>query len=257
MRQVAQEQKVRLIDLNAMSRALYEAIGPANLPKAFVDGTHQNDYGSYELAKCVVNGIVEAELQFAKCLTADWKPFDPAHPDPMESFQMPADPQLDPARPGGPLATVRPQPAKPVSLAFDFVSAPPGLYSKDTGAGFEPGFPMSHDKPSFFSAAVSEGNYKVTVTLGDAQTASDNTVYAELRRLMVEQVRTAPGQFETRTFLVNVRQTKIAAGGDVRITAREKTMEAWAWDDKLTLEFNGAHPAVKSVGIEKVDIPTL
>lgn len=100
MRQVAMEQNVTLIDLNAMSMPFYEALGPEKLPKAFVDGTHQNDYGSYELAKCVVNGIVEAKLPFAKYLAGDWKPFDPARPDPLEEFRLPPDPQLDPARPG-------------------------------------------------------------------------------------------------------------------------------------------------------------
>jgi len=100
MRQVAMEQNVPLIDLNAMSMTLYEAIGPAKLPKAFADGTHQNSYGAYEVAKCVVNGIVEAKLPFAKYRVGDWKPFDPARPDPMEAFKLPPDPQLDPARPG-------------------------------------------------------------------------------------------------------------------------------------------------------------
>ncbi len=100
MRQVAKEQNVTLIDLNAMSMTLYEAIGSEKLPKAFVDGTHQNSYGAYELAKCVVNGIVKAKLPFAKYLVGDWKPFNPARPDPMEDFKLPPDPQLDPARPG-------------------------------------------------------------------------------------------------------------------------------------------------------------
>jgi lysophospholipase L1-like esterase len=102
MREVAREQKVTLIDLNAMSLKFYEAIGPAKLPKVFVDGTHQDDYGAYELAKCVVQGIIDAKLPFASGLVADWQPFDPAHPDPMEDFKLPPDAQLDPARPGGP-----------------------------------------------------------------------------------------------------------------------------------------------------------
>jgi lysophospholipase L1-like esterase len=102
MRDVAKEQNVPLIDLNAMSMQLYEALGPANLPKMFVDGTHQNDYGAYQLAKCVVNGIVQNKLPFAKYLVSDWQPFDPSHPDPIDSFNLPPDPQLDPARPGGP-----------------------------------------------------------------------------------------------------------------------------------------------------------
>jgi lysophospholipase L1-like esterase len=108
MRDAAKENNAAFIDLNAMSGTLYEAIGPEKLPQAFVDGTHQNMYGSYELAKCVVNGILAAKLPFADGnLADDWKPFDPAHPDPMEDFKLPPDPQIDPSRPGGPGAPDR------------------------------------------------------------------------------------------------------------------------------------------------------
>ncbi|HVS54516.1 MAG TPA: rhamnogalacturonan acetylesterase [Opitutaceae bacterium] len=108
MRDVAKEQNVPLLDLNALSTTLYAAIGAENLPKAFVDGTHQNDYGAYELSKCIVNAIVAAKLPFAEGnLVDDWKAFDPAHPDPLENFHLPPDPQLDPARPGGPGAPGR------------------------------------------------------------------------------------------------------------------------------------------------------
>jgi hypothetical protein len=65
VRQLAKEKNVALIDLNAMSKTLYEAIGPANLSKAFVDGTHHNAYGSYELAKCVVLGIQQNKLDLS------------------------------------------------------------------------------------------------------------------------------------------------------------------------------------------------
>jgi len=141
-------------------------------------------------------------------------------------------------------------------LHFD-LTKPPEAYSKEAGHGFEPGFLPGGDKPSFFSVDVPEGNYRVTVKLGDAKAGSDNTVYAELRRLMLERVTTAPGRFETRSFLVNVRRPAISGGGEVRITDREKNMEAWAWDNRLTLEFNGAHPAVVSIDIERADVPTL
>jgi hypothetical protein len=53
-----------LIDMNGMSATLYAAIGPADLPRAFVDGTHHSAYGSYALAKCVVRGILEQKLPF-------------------------------------------------------------------------------------------------------------------------------------------------------------------------------------------------
>jgi lysophospholipase L1-like esterase len=102
MWQMAIDDKTGYIDLNSMSIPLFEAIGQENLPKAFVDGTHQNDYGSYEVAKCVVQACIDHQLPFAKYVVDDWKKFDPSHPDPMADFKLPPDPQLDPARPGGP-----------------------------------------------------------------------------------------------------------------------------------------------------------
>jgi lysophospholipase L1-like esterase len=102
MREVAKEEKTALIDLNQMSMALYEAIGPEGLNKTFIDGTHHSDYGAYELAKCVVNEVVKQKLPFAEFVVEEWKGFDPSKPDAVEAFKMPPDPQLDPARPGGP-----------------------------------------------------------------------------------------------------------------------------------------------------------
>ena len=87
---------------------------------------------------------------------------------------------------------------------------------------------------------------------------SGTTVKAELRRLMLERVRLAPGKFETQSFIVNVRAPHIAGGGEVRLKDREKTSEARAWDNRITLEFSDAHPAVCAVEIEKADaIPTI
>ncbi len=103
MREAAREEHTALVDLNAMSMRLYQALGPRRLGRAFVGDTHQDDYGAYELAKCVVQGLSEARVPFvAGNLAADWRPFDPAQPDPVTGFRLPPDPQLDPARPGGP-----------------------------------------------------------------------------------------------------------------------------------------------------------
>ncbi len=150
---------------------------------------------------------------------------------------------------------------------------PQNIYSKEAGFGFEPGAQVvcmdrlaknprrSHfctsDKPFYFSVALPEGNYNVTISFGDAMAESITTVKAELRRLMVEKVETRPGKFETRTFTVNVRTPKIATDGEVRLKDREKTTEIWAWDEKLTLEFNNARPAVDTIEITKADVPTL
>lgn len=102
-RQVAHETDVALIDLNAMSKPFYEALGPARAPKAFADGdtTHHNNYGSYELAKCVVQAIKAQKLPLAKYISGDFQAFDPAHPDSLETFSVPAEPSKTVERPLG------------------------------------------------------------------------------------------------------------------------------------------------------------
>jgi lysophospholipase L1-like esterase len=162
--------------------------------------------------------------------------------------------------------------------ASGYTLVPPTLqYSKETGYGFEPGanvtnvswkaFAALHrgavtsSQPFFFSVAVPEGNYRVTVTLGDPKSDAVTTVKAETRRLMLERIRTAAGKFETRTFTVNVRRPKISTGGEVNLDSREMnlaTHEAISrdWDDKLTLEFSDSHPAVATIEIQKADDAT-
>jgi lysophospholipase L1-like esterase len=144
------------------------------------------------------------------------------------------------------------------SFHFDLTAiSPTKLYSEASGFGYEK--PASSEPPYYFSVRVrEEGNYRVTVRLGSPSEATTTTVKAELRRLMLERVDTKPGQFVTRSFIVNVRRPHIAGGGEVKLKDREKTSEAWAWDDKLTLEFTNAHPGVEAIDIEKADaIPTL
>ena len=123
-------------------------------------------------------------------------------------------------------------------------------YTKEQGYGFE--------EPGIFSMDAAEGNYRVTVTLGDKQRASETTIKAELRRLMLENVAVPAGKFVTLKFIVNVRRPSISTGGEVRLKDREKSLEARAWDDRLTLEICGPKAALKSVQIERLDtIPTL
>jgi hypothetical protein len=83
-----------------MSLVFYKALGD-DLGKAFQDGTHHNNYGSYELAKCVVQGIKQAKLPLAKYIAADFKGFDPAHPDPVANFQMVVSPNKSDEKPLG------------------------------------------------------------------------------------------------------------------------------------------------------------
>jgi lysophospholipase L1-like esterase len=151
---------------------------------------------------------------------------------------------------------------------------PASAYSKEAGFGFEPGGNIeaidrggsdalnrdfcTSSEPFFFSAALPEGNYKVTVTLGDSAGESTTTVKAELRRLMLENVKTASGQMVSKSFIVNVRRPQIAGDGEVKLKDREKTDELWAWDEKLTLEFSGKRPCVCGLEIAKADdLPTI
>jgi lysophospholipase L1-like esterase len=167
-------------------------------------------------------------------------------------------------------AAIGPVPAADIRK-FDFSGSQPGAgyaavtpateYSATRGYGFEPG--ASAGKPSFFSIDLPEGNYNVTVTLGGIPAATNTTIKAELRRLMLENVQTAPGATVTRTFTVNIRTPRIAGApgiepGVVKLKApRETVEEAWNWDRRLTLEFNGPNPAVRSVEIVPVQTPTL
>jgi lysophospholipase L1-like esterase len=96
VRDVAREEGTALIDLNAMSLKFYKALG-ADIGLAFQDGTHHNNYGSYELAKCVVEGIKENKLKLASHVATDLAPFDPSKPDDVKTFYMPTSPMRDPA----------------------------------------------------------------------------------------------------------------------------------------------------------------
>jgi lysophospholipase L1-like esterase len=100
VREVAASENCALIDLHAMSRIFYKALGD-DLGKAFQDGTHHNNYGSYELAKCIVEGIKQDKLPLAKFIVDDFGEFDPAKPDAVAAFEMPVSPNVSAAKPLG------------------------------------------------------------------------------------------------------------------------------------------------------------
>ncbi len=151
---------------------------------------------------------------------------------------------------------------------------PATAYTNGLGYGFDPGSTVTAvdrgaDDPLragfctssnlfFFSVAVPDGNYTVTVTLGDAKGESMTTVKAEARRLMLERVHTEVGKFETRSFMVNVRTPKMPPGNSIKLNTREwnpQTGQAVTptWDDKLTLQFGDERPCLCAVEIEKVE----
>ena len=105
---------------------------------------------------------------------------------------------------------------------------------------------VSSSAPFLFSAAVPEGFYDVTVTLGHPTEASATTVKAEARRLMLQNVQTAPGKLETHTFTVAVKRPQLTSGRSIGLKASQRPTN---WDEKLTLEFNGRLPSVAALVI--------
>lgn len=114
LRTIAEEQKLSLIDLNAMSKTMWETMGPEGTLKVFVhypantfpgqtaelkDDTHFNTYGAYELARCVVESLRTQKVPLASELRPGIAPFDPAHPDTV--FALPQSPIVDTAIPYG------------------------------------------------------------------------------------------------------------------------------------------------------------
>ena len=132
------------------------------------------------------------------------------------------------------------------------------VFSEQTGYGYDlQSTPdLKANKPFYFSVAVPDGNYRVTVTLGSKKSAGVTTVRGESRRLFIENLPTRKGEFVQQSFVVNKRNTEIAPGEYVKIKVREKSK--LNWDNKLTLEFNGDAPLLSALTIERVsDVPTI
>jgi lysophospholipase L1-like esterase len=145
-----------------------------------------------------------------------------------------------------------------------FATLSPSMRFTDTTAGFDlvdspeiTGKSCTSDKPFFFSVPIPEGNYRITVILGGPQ-SSITTVRAEGRRLMLEKIPTQPDVSLSRSFDTNVRYPEIAGNPANLVKLKDREQGILNWDHKLTLEFNGEHPSVRSISIEPIhDEPTL
>ena len=154
-----------------------------------------------------------------------------------------------------------------LAQTFDFdMTKPQPVYSDGVGYGYDLLPAPDQERtvstnsqpngPFYFSVKVDDGNYRVRVVLGSKKRVGETTVRAEGRRLMVHNAATKKGQFETFEFVVNKRSPRIDDKTLVRIKDREK--DYLAWDDKLTLEFNGDAPQVQSIHIERDNgVPTI
>ena len=115
MRDVARRENVPLIDLNPMTKTLYESLGVEGSKKAFVhypensfpgqdkalaDNTHFNPYGATEVAKCVIEGIKSQVPELSGYLI-ETETFNPAQPDDPATFVWPLAPFFDAQKPYG------------------------------------------------------------------------------------------------------------------------------------------------------------
>jgi len=167
-----------------------------------------------------------------------------------------------------------PQPTAPIDLKFDFGAglpkagysrvAPAAVYAEDAGFGFEPGAQVAtgdggntttSDKPFLFSARVPEGNYNVTIAIGDSRVATTTTVKAESGRLMLERVEVPAGQVVERTFTTNVRTPHLpklplnAPGREEVSLDRFDASNSRDWDNKLTIEIVSPRAALRSIEV--------
>ena len=114
----------------------------------------------------------------------------------------------------------------------------------------------SSEMPFFFSIALPEGSYRVTVTLGGAR-PSTTTLWAEARRLMLEKIAVRANASVRRKFDVNVRVPAIAGDSSHSVHLKPRETGSLDWDNKLTLEFNGDHPSVREIRIVPIHETTI
>ena len=145
------------------------------------------------------------------------------------------------------------------SFDFDMTRQQPTYHEHD-GYGYDlvpaPNVKKPTADPFYFSVRVPDGNYRVRVVLGGIKNSS-TTVRAEGRRLMMDNVTTKKKK-DTKTIEFTVNKRSPLIEGDKRVKIKDREKDYLAWDDKLTLEFNGDQPAVQSIHIERDDkVPTV
>ena len=114
---VAEREGCKLIDLHLMTRHLFEAMGVEGSKRAFVhypagsypgqttafaDNTHFIPYGAYQIAKCVIEGLIEKGVDFTRFLRPEYpRGYNPKHPDNVDSFHWVESKHVDLVKPDG------------------------------------------------------------------------------------------------------------------------------------------------------------
>ena len=115
MRKLAKDLNVPLIDLNKMTKIVYEAWGieksknafvhyPANTfpgqDKELADNTHFNTFGAHEVALCVLSGIKTLDIDLKNKIT-DFDSYNVEAPNKFENWLLPMSPRFVSTKPDG------------------------------------------------------------------------------------------------------------------------------------------------------------
>ena len=244
--EVARQEKIGYINLNKSMSEKLEVLGENKVTGIYFfapDHTHTSARGASMAASLVAEGI-KANRKFG-----------------LNHFLL-KKPKID-------LSLF----SAPSLFRFDFGSVEPlsgwnlitqnSEYSTQKGFGIIPSGEMeagidylSSKKPFYFTVDLPEGHYQLLLTLGGSAECSSTTLKAESRRLLFENVKTAPGEIVQKTVVVDVRYPQMKNQEGIKLKERE--LNYLNWDHKLTLEFNGEHPCVAAIKIKKADhLPTI
>jgi len=137
-----------------------------------------------------------------------------------------------------------------LGYGFDFGTSPVSI---DQGGKklLTSGFATS-EKPFIFSVKIPEGNYNIKVIAGDLKEVSSTTIRVESRRLIFENIETAPGRFATLKATINIRVPEIA-GTNEKVIKKPREFYKLDWDNKMTFEFNGSRPCICALEISKTE----
>ncbi|WP_224772611.1 rhamnogalacturonan acetylesterase [Pelagicoccus enzymogenes] len=235
--QVAEQEGVSFVDLNSLVADKYDALGKKAVDPLFGDAhTHTSLEGAILNAQCVAEGLRALE------------------PNPLAAY-------MTVSLAGGNVLRFSFDPA--ATRRGDIEVASDQSYDQESGYGYDLGTsPESANGAYYFSVSAEDGNYRLEIEFGDEQSASSNTVKVESRRLLLEKVDTKPGEFVTRSVVANTRNEKLVppekfAPGGTAVVLNEREIGKLHWDDKLTIEFNGSAPSVRSIRIEPAAVPTV
>ena len=253
--QVARQEGIQYIDLNKKMSEKLDGLGEAQVTGAYffaTDHTHTSAKGAMMAAALVVDEIRTNKKIGLKPYLLKNPQINP------EKFMAPAvfrfDFGSDQTNPGWTAVTKK----SVYSAEKGFGLIPSGEMEPGNNAGLvKPNADyLSSKKPFYFTVDLPEGHYRVLITLGGSAEGSSTTLKAESRRLLFENVKTASGETVRKMVVVDVRYPQMKNQEGIKLKERE--VNYLNWDHKLTLEFNGEHPCVAAIEIQKADeLPTI